>query len=193
MALRLLADDAGEWLVQGLDAEWTPSIGKSAADLWAMAQPQHQRGHTFTAAILYRAANSAAERRARCQLGLAQDIRKEMKSLHPPQELQGSPPFNGPIDSDTFRLLDIGTFRIDGRLALLIRRTAPSVTDSVAADAESKRLVAGILKNHADVRDVFDAIAVLAVEAGRDRTVRTIEDIRRSPYRPVNRAARFSR
>ena len=173
-----LVEASDDWLIQGLDVEWTSLVGKTAADLRAKAQAQRQRGHAFTAAMLYAGASKLAFRGKYMQLSLWQDIQREAKGLELPEELKGDPPFTWRIGSDTFRILWVSPAGVDGKFALTVRREVPSLADTSSVDGESRHLIAGFTNSHPEIREVFDTMVVQAAEARSGKVFATAEEFR---------------
>lgn len=178
-AIWLVPDDLGEWLVHGFNVSQSTALGKTAADYRAMASEERQRGHFFNAVVLLSGAAKLANRGKYLQLALSQDIQKDWKALETPQELKGNPPFNWQVGSETFRVIGVEPTDVDGKLALMIRREVSSLTDAASVETESRRLIEGLVKKRPELRDVFDVVAVLAMEARSGRSFGTTETIRK--------------
>jgi hypothetical protein len=176
--LWLLADDS-KWLVQGFHAQVTTMLGKTADDYRAMARAEHQRGHLFNAAVLLVGAGNLAYRGKDLRLSLWQDIQKEMKAQELPPELKGDPPFTWRFDRDSFRILFLSIWVIEGKLGLLIRREVPSLPDTAAVDDEDRRLIVGFLKQQPEVREVFEFLYVQTMEARSDKVHNAVEWLRK--------------
>jgi hypothetical protein len=179
-ALWLLPED-GSRRVQSFWATASAMVGKSGADIWALAREQRSRGHVFNAAVLYAAANDLAYRGPKFQLGIAPEIQKEAKELQLPPDLQGSPPFSWQFGATAYRVLRVGPIGVGGKLALMIRQELPALADNDEADGQNRALIHAFAEAYPEYSDVFDAIVVEAVDAHGLRGFRTVEETQRAP------------
>lgn len=176
-----LRPDPTDWMIQGFHVTATTIVGKSAADLVAMAREQSRQGHIFNAAILLSGASELAYRGRYLELGTWREIQKELKDLPLPEELRGKPPFNWQFGTNSFRILTVRAVGVDGKLALLLYRETNSADDAKSVDDENRLLIQEFAKSQRDYAKVFDVIVVEAVEPRSKKTFRTVEDTRKSP------------
>jgi hypothetical protein len=171
-----LVPEEGNWHVHSFHIVPSAAIGKSAADIWAMAREQRNRQHLFNAAILYAGASELAFRGPNFQLGIWPEIQNEAKALQLPHELQGQPPFVWQFPTGSYRVLRVGPLGVGGKMALMIRREVGSLNDNKSIDDQNRALIRDFTKLYPDYADVFNAIIIEAVEADGSRAFRTVEE-----------------
>lgn len=131
--------------------------------------------------VLFSGASDLAFRGPYLQLGMWQEIQKELKELPAPRELQGRPPFSWQFEANTFRILGLNLANTNGKFALLVRREASSLDNAKQVDEENHLLIRVLTKEYPDISEVFEAIAVDATEVGSRKALRTVEETRKSP------------
>jgi len=121
------------WRVQALNFGLTTLAGQSAKDTWRRARDERDRGHAFNAAVLYLAANQLVDRGPNFRLAIQPQIQGEMAKLQVPHELQGNPPFTWQFGEHTYKILQVGSIAVDGKIDISItQEVEPWPTDQEA-------------------------------------------------------------
>src|ERR1700680_81222 len=115
-----LIPEQSVWRVQNFYAGFTTTAGRTADQLWTMAQEQNQKGHLFNANLLYTAAHALAARGPSFQLGMSPDLEKDISQFVALPELQGPPPHTWHLEGATYSIAHVSIIGIGGQLDVLI-------------------------------------------------------------------------
>lgn len=173
----LIPEGTGGWRVQGFHVVASTMVGKTAADMRSMGLEQRKGGHQMNGALLLSGASDLAFRGRYLQLGLWQDIQKDLKASELPEALKGQPPFSWQFGQDTFRVIALGPIGVGGKLALIVRREVASLDDTHTVDDESHRMIRGFAGKYPEYSDVFGAIIVQAFEPRSGKIFGTVEEV----------------
>ncbi|KGM32217.1 hypothetical protein P409_22665 [Inquilinus limosus MP06] len=166
-----------DWRVAHFQAALTTIAGRSVTDLLNAARIERDKGHAFTATLLYDWAGILADRGPNLQIALQSDIRKEAAAspLQRPQELQGPWPRTWTLGGQAFTIGELGLYDLDGQLFLkLVQEVGPWTGDS-DADQRNRRLIQAFATAFPDYAAVFAGLAVFARDETGARIYRTID------------------
>lgn len=176
-----LLSEQGEKRVESSWVQQAMMAGKSAVELRDLARVQRDQNHNFNAAVLYAGAKNLAFRGPNLQLGIYQEISKELTDLRLPQEIEGTLPSNWRLNGDTYHVLAVGAVEVEGELALAIRQETPSLMDEQEADVANHKLIAAVRVAHPELTEVFEEILVQAIDAQGLRQFGTVEPVSARP------------
>lgn len=168
---------APDWRVAHFQAALTLLAGRSATDLRNAARAERDRGHAFTAFMLYDWAGILADRGPNLQIALQSEIRKEADAapLQRPKELQGALPRTWSLGGQTFTIGEIGPYDIGGELFLKLVQDIGPWTGDADADGRNRQLIAAFTESFPDYASAFAGLAVFARDDKGNRTHRTID------------------
>lgn len=167
-----LIDDHG-WQVQNIYLGMSSMVGKSALDLWHMAQAQAKRRHSFNAALLYAAANNVAERGSDFELGFRPQLQDEMAGLKPPAALQGTNSLVWHLGGKAYKILAVGPVGARQKLYLMVNWQTPAWKDDQEAEARNRRLMTDFTRAYPEYAEVFAGIFLSEVERETGRGYRS--------------------
>ena len=167
-----LIDDHG-WQVQNIYLGMSSMVGKSAWDLWHMAQAQAKRGHSFNAALLYAAANNTAERGSDFELGFRPEMQAEIAQLKPPAALQGTSSLTWHLGGKAYKILAVGPVGARRKLYLMVNWQTPAWKDDQEAEARNRRLMADFARVFPEYAEVFAGVFLSEVERETGRGYRS--------------------
>jgi hypothetical protein len=171
-----LMPEQGSWRVEYLQATISAMVGKTAEDLWHLADSEEQKNHNLNAYILYATAMQLSARGANFQLGIQPEIEKEFKNLHPPSNVQPPPPFIWQFGQSTFKVLNVGPIGIGGKIYLQIdHELEPWATDK-DADRKNHELISAFAGAYPEYKDAFSGLVVRAHERGGTRGFTTVSE-----------------
>jgi len=166
-----------DWRVAHFQAALTAIAGRSATDLRSAARAERDKGHAFTAFMLYDWAASLAKRSPNLQIALQSDIQKEAEAipLRRPQELQGTLPRVWSLGGQAFAIGEIGLYDLDGELSLKLVQDVGPWTDDADADWRNRELIAAFAETFPDYASAFAGLVVFARDGKGNRLHRTID------------------
>lgn len=161
------------WQVQNIYLGMSSMIGKSAADLWHMAQAQAKRGHNFNAALLYAVANNLAERGSDFELGFRPQMQGEIARLKPPPALQGTNSLTWHLGGKAYKILAVGPVGARQKLYLMVNWQAAAWKDDQEAEARNRRLMTDFARVFPEYAEVFAGVFLSEVERETGRGYRS--------------------
>jgi len=165
----------GVWRVHAINFGPSRVAGKDCEQLWEAARQQRARGHVFNAAMLYAAAQSAAQRGTFYQARMMQDFNADHRSFVGPEIMRGAPPFNWTFGGETFHVSQIQYNGIaSGEVALIIDHSPAAWTESSEADAINHRLIDGFIATYPEWSEIFDGVVARAARPGSNDTWGTV-------------------
>ncbi|HUO03985.1 MAG TPA: hypothetical protein VMU16_02190 [Candidatus Binataceae bacterium] len=167
--------EGGEWRVKYFYAGTIAMAGKPAEDFQALARQQEERGNRFNAYVLYTTALDLASRGPNVVQAIDYQVWDTWLSLQPP-ELKGRPPHLWQYRGDTFHVMKAGAIVVDGKIYLQLTQVLSPWPGDEGADARNRALIAAFAAAHPEYSGVFAGIAADAIEAGGDRSRRTIAE-----------------
>jgi len=166
-----------DWRVGHFQVALTTIAGRSVTDLLNTARSERDKGHAFTAFLLYDWAGILAERGPNLRIALQADIRKEGGAipLQRPQELQGAWPRSWSLGGQAFTIGEIGLYDLDGGLYLkLVQDVGPWTGDSDAG-RRNRDLIQAFAGAFPEYAAVFTGLVVFARDGTGSRVYRTVD------------------
>ncbi len=157
-----LVPEQGRLKVLSLHLDMSAMAGRTSRDLHRLALEQNARGHAFSAAMLYRAAEITANRGPAATPVWKRDLDKDIAAFTPPKELTGAPPYVLRSGGQAFSFAGAGVIGVGGNLNLIFERRPDSWPSDAAVDADSRRFVTAITNVHPEFSESFRAIVVRA-------------------------------
>lgn len=173
-----LVQTDGKWRVRGFNADLSTMVGYDTAALLRMANAQRDKGHAFSAQMLYAAAQSTINRGPDFQLGVGQDLETAVAAHKPPVELTGEPPFMWRYDGLSFAVEHVSILGIDKKLGLMILHRDPTWDgeDTGKAERRNKRLIDAFVKAHPDYAETFGFLVARLLKPGETSGWGTVFD-----------------
>ncbi len=176
-----------DWRIQYFHMSAASMVGKSARDIWTLARDEQQRSHKFNAAILYATAGQLAYRGPNLVLGISQEIQRESEALELPRELQGPAPFTWKFGNGTYKILNVSSLGVGGKIYLTITQETDPWPDDQAPDRHNRALIAEFRQAFPEYATAFAGLVVAAREPGGTRIFRTVdapEETKQEPAQP---------
>ncbi len=176
-----MMEQDGAWRVHAFYVAPASLVGLGPAELFAMAEAQQTKGHTFSARLLYAVARGVADRGPNIDLGIGNDIATALAKQTPPVELEGAPPFKWKLDGTTFDVEFVALVGTDKRLGLMLLHRDPAWDgkDTGRAERRNKRLIDAFVKTHPEYKEVFAYIVARILEPGTDTGWGTVFDAKK--------------
>lgn len=170
-----------DWRVRYFHFAMAGMVGKSAQDIWGLAREEKRQNHHFNATILYRAANTLADRGESIQLGIQPESRQELNELEVPGELSGELPATWTFRGNEFEIVGIEPLGVGGKIYLSITQETARWSEDTDADRHNRRLISEFVVAFPEYSTAFAGLIVGARERGGNRLYRTVDENQRSP------------
>jgi hypothetical protein len=142
--------------------------------LWEAARRQNQRGHKLNAALLYAAAGQTADRGPNFQMGITKSIAEDMSRLDGPTEVQGQPPFLWKVGTRTWRVLNVSSIAVGGKIYVVISHEVASWQAESQVDGRNRELLAYFKSRFPECPEAFAGLVARATEQGGNRGYGTV-------------------
>jgi hypothetical protein len=113
-----MAPDGQDWRVRLFHIGISSVVGITPEAMLARAREERDSGHAFNAAMLYTSIRAIIDRGPAFQLGLDQVVRGDMANLRLPPELAGKPPFTWDMQGVVYKVSQVSTIGVEGKLGL---------------------------------------------------------------------------
>jgi hypothetical protein len=133
--------------------------GRSSRDLRTLAVAQASRGHLLNAALLYRIAQSTADRGPNITLAWKPILDREIASLPRPSEYDDA---GWTIEGLKLQPSAVNVVGIGKELDLIIDRPTTVWPDDKTVDQESRIFITALVKDHPEFSEVFAGVIVRA-------------------------------
>jgi len=173
-----LIPEQGAWRINYFHVASSRAAGKSVEDLQETARAQREKHHDFNTYILYMTALQQADRGPNFQLGILPEIQKDLAGLQVPRHLQGPPPFEWQFGKSAFKVLNVGSIAVGGKIYLKIDHEIESWRDDKEADRKNRELIAEFARTYPEYRDAFAGLVVNAHEREGSRGFGTVDENR---------------
>jgi hypothetical protein len=173
-----LVRSEGAWRVRAFNTALATMVGHDTAALLRLANDQKAKGHTFSAHMLYAAAQTTVDRGADLKLGIRQDLESAVAAHEPPVELNGTAPFTWRYDGASFTVENVSIMGIDRKLGLVFLHRDPTWDgeDTGKAERRNKRLIDAFIKAHPGYADTFGFLVARLLEPGKTTGWGTVFD-----------------
>lgn len=169
-----LIPEHGNWHVQYLHYAVSEMVGKSALDFQKMAEKESEQKHDFNAFILYATALQLVDRGPYFQLGIRPEIEQGIRVLKKPEIIQAQPPFLWRFEKSTFKVLNVGSIGVGGKVYLQIDHEIEPWAEDPAADRQNRELLTMFAKSYPEYEEVFAGLVIRAHERGGRRMFGTV-------------------
>jgi hypothetical protein len=170
-----LEHENGAWRVRAINFGLSRIAGMDSEQMWEAARQQRARDHDFNAAMLYVAAQTAAQRGSFYQLRMMQYFNQDYRTFTAPELLQGPPPFSWTFRGETFRVNGVQYTGFEsGDVGLIIDHAPAAWAENTEAEAINRRLIDGFVAANPHWRETFDAIVARAAKPGSNQRWGTV-------------------
>ena len=164
-----LVPEAQVWKVQAFSI-YVSSLGRrDAAQILELARKQQALGHDLNALLLHFAAGAISDRGPLLQIGTAQPISEEFSKAKRPPEMEGTPPWSWKDERATFKIMQVGSLGIAGKIYVVIDHEVPPRTTSEEMERANRGLIAHFKRRFPEYADVFAGLLARAHEQGTGR------------------------
>lgn len=169
-----LRQGASRWDVYAIDVRNVGVGDLGAAEIFAMARTQRDRGHSMSAWLLYRAARGLVSRGDYFSLPLQADIDADIRAFDATLLEPGELPIYWTSGRTTFGVQDAATASLNGRLWIQLRRWTSVWPGERAMKAENRRVLAAFLKAHPDWSESFTGVELKSMHPDGRQSVSTL-------------------
>jgi hypothetical protein len=167
--------EEGVWKIQAFSI-YTSSLGRQdAAHILELARTQQGLSHNLNALLLYFAAAAISDRGPLLQLGTVQPILTEYSKANRPPEMAGTPPWYWKNDQKVFKILQIGSLGIAGKIYIVIDHEVPPKTSNEEMEHVNRDLLAHFKRVFPEHADIFAGLLARAHEQGTDKGYSTVD------------------
>jgi hypothetical protein len=180
-----LVPEDGLWKIHAFSI-FVSSLGRQdAGHILELARTQQALGHHLNALLLHYAAASISGRGPLLELGTMEPISAEYFKAQRPAEMAGTPPWYWRNDGGSFKVVQIGSLGIAGKIYVVIDHEVPSKTSNEDMVRVNRDLIA-YFKNLSQSTLMFlpglwPGLMSKALTRGTIRWTRSLDETRGSP------------
>jgi hypothetical protein len=124
--------------------------------------------------LLYAAAGQVADRGPNFQMGITKSIAEDMSRLDGPTEIRGQPPFLWKGGDTTWRVLNVSSIAVGGKIYVVISHEVPSWQAESQVDGWNRELLAYFRSRFPECPEAFAGLVARATEQGGNRGYGTV-------------------
>ena len=163
------------WKIQAFSM-YVSSLGRrDASHILELARTQQSLGHDLNALLLYFAASAISDRGPLLELGTVQPIAAEYSKAKRPVVMAGPSPWYWKNEHGTFKIMQIGSLGIAGKMYVVIDHEVPAKTSNEEMVRVNRGLLAHFKNLFPEYADIFAGLLVRAHEQGTDKVYGTVD------------------
>jgi len=170
-----LVPENGEWKTKAFSIYVASHGRQDPAHTFELARTQQALGHDLNALLLYYAAAAISDRGPLLQIGTLQPFSAEYSKAKRPPEMAGTPPWSWKSDRGTFKIMQVGSLGIAGKLYVVIDHEVPAKTSNEEMDRVNRDLIAHFKRLFPEYTDVFGGLLARAHEQGTGNGYNTVD------------------
>jgi len=164
------------WKIQAFSI-YVSSLGRrDAAQILELAKNQQVLGHDLNSLLLHFAAAAISDRGPLLQIGTAQPISEEYSKARRPPEMVGTPPWYWKNERATFKIMQVGSLGIAGKIYVVIDHEVPPKTSNEEMERTNRDLIAHFKRRFPEYADVFAGLLARAHEQGTGKGYGTVDE-----------------
>lgn len=169
-----LVPEGGAWKVQYFNTSASAIVGHGPEMLLARARAERAAGRMFNASMLYAGVQATAGRGSTFELGIMQDLQKDLTTFKVPQELKGSTPYRWTLAGHTYKVAQVSLIGFEGKLGLIFTLPKPEWLGDADADESNRIFIADFRNAHPDCSLAFAFLAASATKPDNSGGFRTV-------------------
>ena len=164
------------WKIQAFSI-YVSSLGRQdATHILELARSQQALGHDLNALLLHFAAAAISDRGPLLQIGTVQPISAEYFKAKRPHEMAGTPPWYWKNERATFKIMQIGSLGIAGKIYVVIDHEVPAKTTNEEMERVNRDLIAHFKRLFPEYADIFAGLLARAHEQGTGKGHGTVDE-----------------
>jgi hypothetical protein len=171
-----LLPESGAWKVQYFNTSASAIVGQGPEMLLARARAERAAGRMFNAAMLYAGVQATAGRGPTFQLGIMQDLQKDLTSFKAPQDLKGATPYRWTLAGHAYKVAQVSLIGFQGQLGLIFTLTKAEWRGDADADESNRAFIADFRSAHPDYSRAFAFLVASATKPDDSGGFRTVYD-----------------